>query len=270
LNLEKQVFIENGAKGKDYWTGLNDIEVEGAYNWETSGQPIPVGHFYLNWGPGQPNDSSHSKNCISVNHGNGTTAQWFNRACTDKLSFICEKHAYDQERNKLPVGKWRAEFITQNGGDSGKMCLLSIHSQSDLNVYYGFGIDMFSDFPYQEPLFNNSNNHMMAHVTGLHEQASHARRFEQTQFYSNKFVLLDTLRVNQRFNCAYPYVTDPFKCPDNIPGMNTDAFGILMTGRDDMDYPWMRIRSAECVDATMTTIRSQLAAEATKKYKVQL
>ena len=90
-------------KNLDYWIGLNDIDNEDMYYWDSLTYDILVSllvtvrqsfitsisqsvsqyvstlqlsHFYDNWADGQPDDASHTKNCVAVQF-NGTNSAWY-------------------------------------------------------------------------------------------------------------------------------------------------------------------------------------------------
>jgi hypothetical protein len=255
LNAEKTTFINKEMNGLDYWTGLNDIDIEGRYMWDSAGPAMDLGHYYLSWGANQPDDATHTKNCVAMMHMNNT-AMWYNSACTNQKPYVCQKHAYDNDhgngKNDLPRGMWRAEFMTTNGGEAGMMCRAAAHSQSDLQVFYGFGNDAFHDYPNLEPYFNMDNNRVVANVSNLHGMGS----FDQVRLLKPDFQNLTAYTMTQRMKCSYDHVSMPFKCPAHY-------FSMLMAGTDDMGHPWHRIRAALCFNATM---QAKNAAAAKKLF----
>ncbi len=62
------------------WIGLNDISVEGSWEWVADGSPLGS---YTNWGPGEP--SALASDCVR------TVSSWEAGDCPDSLPYICEK-----------------------------------------------------------------------------------------------------------------------------------------------------------------------------------
>ena len=84
----EQEFVTNiiKAEGEQAWIGLNDIAVEGDYQW-TNGDK----YLFQNWGVGEPNDAGqHAKNCVVVLTDTGSF-HWNDYGCNAQHKFICER-----------------------------------------------------------------------------------------------------------------------------------------------------------------------------------
>ncbi len=70
--------------GTEYaWMAGNDIDVEGAWGWET-GEPM----VYVNWRDGEPNNSNN-EDCMVIEGIN--MGLWDDRSCDSAYAFICER-----------------------------------------------------------------------------------------------------------------------------------------------------------------------------------
>jgi hypothetical protein len=62
-NAQEDSWVYNTFTGMDgaqnLWVGLNDLQHKGTYSW-ADGEPIT----YLNWGPGEPDDSGGIEDCV--------------------------------------------------------------------------------------------------------------------------------------------------------------------------------------------------------------
>lgn len=78
-------FLDSCDQTKPYdcalWMGLNDLEEEGHYRWDSSNFTMT----FSNWHQSQP-DGSNKKNCIDMLQ-NG---EWNDRKCWYNNSFVCE------------------------------------------------------------------------------------------------------------------------------------------------------------------------------------
>lgn len=68
-----------------WWMGFNDLEVEGAWAWEDGSAAS-----YLNWAPGEPNDSNESEECGQINRFHPDLG-WNDEPCETDYYFICER-----------------------------------------------------------------------------------------------------------------------------------------------------------------------------------
>jgi hypothetical protein len=238
LNPDKQYWLNQELKDTEYWIGLNDIEIESRYVWDSLAFEIPLSHFYENWGPNQPDDQSHTKNCVSVNFNNQTNPPanfWNDRACVDKKLSVCEKHAFDLENlDNLQSGVWKAKFSAEGA------CKYNLHAQSDIQVYYGFSRDQLNDYPDNEPLQGLKDNRIIANVSNMVGDLHPRHNFYHfTTFFDHNQKHLGGVLMNHRRNCSYHFVSDEFECP-------AIHFGLAMNGVDGTGTQWQRIRSALC------------------------
>ncbi|XP_072021180.1 macrophage mannose receptor 1-like [Amphiura filiformis] len=75
--------------GGQYWMGLHDISGEGNFEWVDGSTPTSNG--FINWYPGEPNDSGGSEDCAEFwpSH-NG---QWNDDTCTkaNDMRYVCQR-----------------------------------------------------------------------------------------------------------------------------------------------------------------------------------
>ncbi|MBT9555875.1 MAG: hypothetical protein IV100_07600 [Myxococcales bacterium] len=69
----------------NWWTGLNDQDTEGVYQW-ADGKTVSAPGFAAGEASGS---TAAGEDCGGVFTGATNSGQWFDRACTDKLAFIC-------------------------------------------------------------------------------------------------------------------------------------------------------------------------------------
>jgi len=74
----KQSF--DGATMDNVWVGLNDLDVEGTFEW-IDGSPVS----YTEWITGEPNDTSMLEDCTELR-----PTGWNDRNCTALLAYLCE------------------------------------------------------------------------------------------------------------------------------------------------------------------------------------
>lgn len=68
--------------GGNWWIGLNDIAVEGTFEW-SSGDPV----VYTNWSSAEPNGGA-SSDCVHLKASRGT---WADHNCTTAMRYVCEE-----------------------------------------------------------------------------------------------------------------------------------------------------------------------------------
>jgi len=238
MNRERQRLLDFETEGTNYWTGLNDIKFEGNFNWDSlTTNQIPLGHWYTNWAPGHPNDPNHTKNCVAVMYVNGT-GQWNDISCDQQLPFICQKHANDKEENRLPAGYWKVEYRTVNDTNFQGFCHIRVNVQSDMQVFFGFTTDQFSDMPAAEPQSRVTTNRFVANMTNLDYRAF----VDQIEYFDSNYTLIGSSRIRFRENCAYNLYSDAFTCPKS-------AFGMMLTGHDENGYTFNRLNFGICLGA---------------------
>nr|XP_022312741.1 low affinity immunoglobulin epsilon Fc receptor-like isoform X2 [Crassostrea virginica] len=80
-------FLENDIWNCTAWTGLNDLDIEGAYVWDHSNAPLT----FSNWMDGEPSlyspDHALERDCIDILRG----GVWNDRPCSYLNWVICEK-----------------------------------------------------------------------------------------------------------------------------------------------------------------------------------
>uniref|UniRef100_A0A914XEW2 Uncharacterized protein n=1 Tax=Plectus sambesii TaxID=2011161 RepID=A0A914XEW2_9BILA len=206
LDLKKQQYLSNLVSGTDYWSGLNDIMREGTFVWDDVNGVYRPQSGYSNWGSGEPlADPTHIRNCVSVRHSQpGDLGAWYTDDCNKAYAFVCQKHPYnntfepDPMSNVLvPAGLWTATVQTQTGS-----CFIQVRSQSSLQVYNGYTLDVHSDIPMAAPILNrNAPNRVLAHVTS-------PAKVEYTHFIRPNLTLTETRQFSQRDQCAYEWISD--------------------------------------------------------------
>lgn len=77
------------------WIGLNDLTMEGLFEW-TSG----VNVTYTNWEMGQPNNGQGQENCVAL-PGLNTIDQWDDTNCVQALPFVCELPGVDPNAQQM-------------------------------------------------------------------------------------------------------------------------------------------------------------------------
>jgi len=80
---EEAAFIKqsfDGATMDHVWVGLNDIAVEGTFEW-IGGEPVS----YTEWIAGEPNDTNMLEDCTEVR-----PTGWNDRNCDALLAYLCE------------------------------------------------------------------------------------------------------------------------------------------------------------------------------------
>jgi hypothetical protein len=85
-------FLERFGEDDTWWTGGNDLAVEGAFRWE-SGEPFEVGEGGFPWNVdgGQPNagDLGAGEDCAASVDTSGHLLH--DRRCSDAYAFVCER-----------------------------------------------------------------------------------------------------------------------------------------------------------------------------------
>jgi hypothetical protein len=69
------------------WTSGNDINSEGEFYWDNTGNPLGP---YLDWDDGQPNNGNQGapQNCLELEQIRGH--KWNDVPCNQNNRFICE------------------------------------------------------------------------------------------------------------------------------------------------------------------------------------
>ena len=88
----EEAFLEAEERNRglyNWWIGLNDRSVEGAWSWSASSSS------YTNWYPGEPNDYAANEDCAldryRTGSGNIESEQWNDDNCGLSYNFICER-----------------------------------------------------------------------------------------------------------------------------------------------------------------------------------
>ncbi|XP_041356441.1 perlucin-like [Gigantopelta aegis] len=82
----REYLLQNAANS-GYWIGANDQQVEGNFQWMSTGSHKPVN--YTNWYPDQPNNGKGEHNCVELRQQHGF--RWNDWFCSDRRGFICEQ-----------------------------------------------------------------------------------------------------------------------------------------------------------------------------------
>lgn len=85
ISRKIDIFIKKNLLLGQFWTGGNDIDVEGQWRWVTSGNPFT----FTDWGPGEPNDTGGNEDCMLLLSNTGYT--WNDLPCSTNSLYICEK-----------------------------------------------------------------------------------------------------------------------------------------------------------------------------------
>ncbi|XP_033854652.3 macrophage mannose receptor 1-like [Acipenser ruthenus] len=85
IELHEQTYLTGltSSLSTPLWMGLNSLDFDSGWQW-SNGNPFR----YLNWAPGCPS-SQPGLNCAVLNPGKG--AKWEDKACSNKLGYICRK-----------------------------------------------------------------------------------------------------------------------------------------------------------------------------------
>lgn len=75
--------------GQSFWLGLNDIDNEGTYVWQGSGE-IFTESSYDHFNPGQP--SGGGEDCVEMRRAYGY--YWNDLNCNTNYPYICETSRY--------------------------------------------------------------------------------------------------------------------------------------------------------------------------------
>jgi hypothetical protein len=245
-----QGLFDREANGNDYWTALNDIRQEGNYEWEnTLGLPIPLGHAWDNWAPGQPApDSQHQKNCMAVLHNGTRSGKWYEIDCQTMMPYVCQRRARNTDQDRLWPGLWKVEYQTAFNNQSvfNKSCLVQVYAQTDLQAFYGFTTDdssQFNDVPVAEPSAKSTTNRYVANITNMDWGA----RVANVEFYEiSNYSLIDSQRLRYRQNCSYNIYSDPFSCAAN-------GYTMMVTGHDENGFLFNRYEYGVCVGGPRQT-----------------
>ena len=68
------------------WIGGTDLENEGIWKWEASGDPVP----YSGWYCGQPSDRKGNQNCMVISIG--YKGRFDDTMCDKELGYFCEEN----------------------------------------------------------------------------------------------------------------------------------------------------------------------------------
>jgi len=239
FNGDKQTFLNYETRGLDYWMGLNDINMEGQYMWDGP-VPLKLDPYFVNWAAGQPGkDPLHQRNCVAVQHtivnGSLSDARWVSIGCQQPMPYVCQKHAFDFNSNRLPSGFWNVAVLTSSGGMYNSSCTVKVKAQSDLQVFVGFTKDPNSDFPTAAPSGSGNTNYAMLNVTAM------GAHFDNLDFYASNGSYIGSNYVVERTNCLYGGITmKPFVCPATY-------YAINVHGHDELGYQFNRIMDTVCI-----------------------
>ncbi|MCB9627364.1 MAG: DUF4215 domain-containing protein [Sandaracinaceae bacterium] len=86
-----------GSQGSSVWHGGNDIAAEGTWRWSNNNDHFwtgtsggtPIGGFYTQWAPGEPNDSG-GEDCGTFWNAGGVDWRWNDATCGTNQPFVCE------------------------------------------------------------------------------------------------------------------------------------------------------------------------------------
>lgn len=82
------MFLCSADRSNFFYIGAKDDEVEGVWRWYTTNELVDDG--YVNWAPGQPQDSAtHNQDCAVLWGRSGYL--WEDFDCETQSHIICEK-----------------------------------------------------------------------------------------------------------------------------------------------------------------------------------
>uniref|UniRef100_A0AC35U0S8 EGF-like domain-containing protein n=1 Tax=Rhabditophanes sp. KR3021 TaxID=114890 RepID=A0AC35U0S8_9BILA len=222
-----------------FWIGL--AQVNGQWMWDQGDNQAPLSLAstgFTDWSSNQPNDAF---NCVSDGIIDGKRG-WSSQDCSQKKAFVCVKHSYDNDfsptdttKQILPTGIWNVKAQTTTGA-----CHIRILTQSAIRVYNTFGNDIFTDFGSPEPSSDVTNNYMLTHATALHSPLNVGGKLEYVQMFDAQNMSMAKVQTYSiRDNCAYQFVSDPFKCLNN-------NYRAMISGLDQFGNAFQRIDTITC------------------------
>ena len=72
-----------GIRNKRFWLGINDIDIEGTFQYATGGNLV-----FTNWEAGQPDNAGGAQNCAILWYA--SINQWNDCQCWGQSASICE------------------------------------------------------------------------------------------------------------------------------------------------------------------------------------
>ena len=75
----------HGLKVFEFWLGINDIEIEGTFQYATGGNLV-----FTNWHSGQPDNQYGIQNCVMTGSVYTSITEWDDQECDLLLHSICE------------------------------------------------------------------------------------------------------------------------------------------------------------------------------------
>jgi C-type mannose receptor len=73
-----------------WWIGLNDLDNEGTFEWESG-----LSSSFVDWDNGEPNNGGGGEDCVSLLNLVVQHTDWSDYDCGMKISFICEDNDND-------------------------------------------------------------------------------------------------------------------------------------------------------------------------------
>ncbi|XP_068197546.1 macrophage mannose receptor 1-like isoform X2 [Antennarius striatus] len=92
-NVEDQSFVISQlgyASTDELWIGLNDINIEGLFDWSDHSAVS-----FTSWTYGKPSVSTDSEDCVLITGENGN---WADHSCDEKHGFICMKQSATERK----------------------------------------------------------------------------------------------------------------------------------------------------------------------------
>ena len=175
------------------------------------------------------------------------TGKMYNAAPMVTGQYITVLHVWKRngtiQQNMIP-GTWTA-VVQANGG-----CNIQVRVQSNIQLYYGFSLNIHNDFPFKEPISANGyHNYMLAHMTNVPKGT-----LEYMNMFNINGSLVGSALFSKRGNCSYEYLSQSITCP-NVP------FGVVVSGYDELGFLYNRIRVAYCISACKTKLYMYIAKQ---------
>uniref|UniRef100_A0A0N4ZQS5 EGF-like domain-containing protein n=1 Tax=Parastrongyloides trichosuri TaxID=131310 RepID=A0A0N4ZQS5_PARTI len=239
----KTDFLNSIEGNVSFWIGLNDIALFGTFAWDRGVMEAQTldSSDYTNWASNVLLNNTQTR-CAFMQ------GKWNLDICSSLKPYLCQAHKFVDgfspnpgEEKALPPGKWVVNV--KNSGNT----IIQIKSQSKIQLFQGYSQYLHDDFPEPNPLSGTSQNMMMVHLRGMSDFLRETFLYNTQLFDMYNGTMYAAATFQQRFECTYQYVSQPFACPNSKSANN--AFTALSTGIDEYGYTFQRMKSAHCVNA---------------------
>jgi hypothetical protein len=166
------------------------------------------------------------------------------------------------------MGNWEVSLQTGATHDGGPSpCWIQVRAFTDLNVFYGFTNDPYSDVPRQHGYMGEwcgaaavcshtgVSNGLMSHCAGMPaDSAATLQLVTGMSLTASPPQTLFSARYSERDGCSYAYLSDTFRCVDDLALMVGGGAGggismstLQFSGIDECGYRFSRLSSSVCV-----------------------